>query len=184
MAAYADLGTIAQVAPALPPERLFRMEGSASGPWAHQPERRRAWSRLMRNGPACRRAAPKERGRAYVMLVDLERNDLGRVCEEPGSVKVSKYRSVESYSHVHHLVSRVSEPAAREVASAFRSFWQPAFPGGSTSLGAPKIRCQEIIHGLERQALAVRTAGSLGWWGPRAAARGPEPSSSAASSSR
>jgi anthranilate synthase component 1 len=97
------------------------------------------------------------------MLVDLERNDLGRVCEA-GSVKVSKFRSVESYSHVHHLVSRVR--GRLRAGLGLPELLAAGFPGGSIT-GAPKIRCQEIIHDLEGQARGWYT-GSLGWWEPRA----------------
>ena len=157
MAAYVDLGQV-QLASASP-ERLFRLEGRRVETWpiaGTAPRRGRPGER-----EALRRSA--KNAAEHVMLVDLERNDLGRVCE-PGSVKVANYRSVESYSHVHHLVSRVrgrlrSGLGLPEVLAA-------GFPGGSIT-GAPKIRCQEIIHALEGQARGWYT-GSLGWWEPRA----------------
>lgn len=81
----------------------------------------------------------------HLMLVDLGRNDLGRVCE-PGSVRVTEYRHVERYSHVMHLVSTVSgRLAAGKIAlDAVRA----CFPAGTLS-GAPKVRAMELIEELE-----------------------------------
>jgi anthranilate synthase component I len=89
-------------------------------------------------------ADPKERAE-HVMLVDLARNDLGRVCEI-GSVRVARYAEVERFSHVQHLVSEVRGRLApgRTAADALAS----CFPAG-TLTGAPKIRAMEIIDGLE-----------------------------------
>ena len=89
-------------------------------------------------------ADPKERAE-HVMLVDLARNDLGRVCEI-GSVRVARYAEVERFSHVQHLVSEVrgrlreGRTAADAVASCF--------PAG-TLTGAPKIRAMQLIDALE-----------------------------------
>ncbi|MBO9598567.1 MAG: anthranilate synthase component I family protein [Cohnella sp.] len=99
----------------------------------------------------------KERAE-HVMLVDLERNDLGRVSEY-GSVKVPELMTVERYSHVMHLVSQVEGKIARgkdalDVLAA-------VFPGG-TITGAPKIRTMEIIEELEPTRRGPYT-GSLGW---------------------
>ncbi|MBI3892549.1 MAG: anthranilate synthase component I family protein [Candidatus Wallbacteria bacterium] len=81
----------------------------------------------------------------HVMLVDLARNDLGRVCEY-GSVAVAEFRRVERYSHVMHLVSRVQGRVREGVTpvGVFRS----CFPAGTVS-GAPKIRAMQIIEELE-----------------------------------
>ena len=79
------------------------------------------------------------------MLVDLARNDLGRVCEH-GSVKVTELMSVEKYSHVMHIVSTV-QGKLRAGETAF-SLLRAAFPAG-TLTGAPKIRAMEIITELE-----------------------------------
>ncbi len=92
-------------------------------------------------------ADPKERAE-HVMLVDLGRNDLGRVCE-PGSVKVSDLMVIERYSHVMHIVSQVEGRLA-----AGNSVWDllmAAFPAGTVS-GAPKIRAMQLIHALEPDA--------------------------------
>jgi anthranilate synthase component 1 len=102
-------------------------------------------------------ANEKERAE-HVMLIDLERNDLGRVCEG-GSVAVDEYMSVESYAHVHHIVSNVSGTlrAAATPVDAIRAL----FPGG-TITGCPKIRCMQIIAELEGCGRGAYT-GSIGY---------------------
>jgi anthranilate synthase component I len=87
---------------------------------------------------------PKERAE-HVMLVDLGRNDLGRVCEY-GSVTVGRYMAVETYSHVMHIVSDVSG-TLREGVSAMDAL-RAALPVGTLS-GAPKVRAMQIIDELE-----------------------------------
>lgn len=89
-------------------------------------------------------ADPKE-GAEHVMLVDLARNDLGRVAI-PGSVHVDPYRSIERYSHVMHIVSGVQG----ELEDGFDAFdlFAASFPAG-TLVGAPKVRAMEIIEELE-----------------------------------
>lgn len=87
---------------------------------------------------------PKERAE-HVMLVDLGRNDLGRVCEY-GSVKVTEMMTVERYSHVMHIVSHV-QGRLRENMDAF-DLLRATFPAGTLS-GAPKVRAMEIIEELE-----------------------------------
>lgn len=101
----------------------------------------------------------KERAE-HVMLVDLERNDLGRVCRF-GSVDVSEFMVVEKYSHVMHIVSHVKGELA-EGKDAFDAV-AAAFPGG-TITGAPKVRTMEIIEELEPVKRGVYT-GSIGWFG-------------------
>jgi anthranilate synthase component 1 len=86
----------------------------------------------------------KERAE-HVMLVDLGRNDLGRVCEF-GSVKVTGLMRVERYSHVMHLVSRV-EGSLRAGLDAFHAL-EACLPAGTVT-GAPKVRAMEIIDALE-----------------------------------
>jgi len=89
-------------------------------------------------------ADPKERAE-HVMLVDLARNDVGRVAEY-GTVKLSDLMVVEHYSHVMHIVSNV-EGTLRDGLSAF-DVLRASFPAGTVS-GAPKVRAMEIIHELE-----------------------------------
>jgi para-aminobenzoate synthetase component I len=83
----------------------------------------------------------------HIMLVDLERNDLGRVCEW-GSVKVDELLGIERYSHVMHLVSNVVGTLRRD--RNFVDLIRATFPGG-TITGCPKVRCMEIIEKLEPQ---------------------------------
>ncbi|MBS0578681.1 MAG: aminodeoxychorismate synthase component I [Proteobacteria bacterium] len=102
-------------------------------------------------------AHPKERAE-HIMLIDLERNDLGRVCE-PGTVRVDELMSIESYTHVHHIVSNVSGVLRADVTpvGALRA----VFPGG-TITGVPKFRCMQIIAELEGEGRGAYT-GSLGY---------------------
>ena len=101
-------------------------------------------------------AHPKERAE-HIMLIDLERNDLGRVCEA-GTVRVDELMTIESYAHVHHIVSNVTGGCAAEVTpiGALRA----VFPGG-TITGCPKFRCMQIIAELEGEGRGAYT-GSLG----------------------
>ena len=100
---------------------------------------------------------PKERAE-HVMLIDLERNDLGRVCE-PGSVEVDEFMVLESYAHVHHIVSNVSGKLREDVTPG--QTIRAVFPGG-TITGCPKVRCMEIIGNLERRPRGAYT-GSFGY---------------------
>jgi anthranilate synthase component I len=100
---------------------------------------------------------PKERAE-HVMLLDLGRNDVGRV-SIPGSVQVSQFMEIERYSHVMHLVSNVTGQLRPEISSyeALRA----GFPAGTVS-GAPKIRAMEIISELEGEQRGVY-AGAVGY---------------------
>ena len=100
---------------------------------------------------------PKERAE-HVMLIDLERNDLGRVCQ-PGSVEVDELMSVESYAHVHHIVSNVR--GRLRAGTTPGDVIRATFPGG-TITGCPKVRCMQIIAELEGQARGAYT-GAFGW---------------------
>ncbi len=102
---------------------------------------------------------PKERAE-HVMLVDLERNDLGRVCAG-GTVEVDELMRVESYAHVHHIVSNV-RGRLRPDASPIDVI-RAVFPGG-TITGAPKVRCMQIIAELEATGRGAYT-GAMGWLG-------------------
>ncbi|GLY01934.1 MULTISPECIES: anthranilate synthase component I [Actinoplanes] len=104
-------------------------------------------------------ADPKERAE-HVMLVDLGRNDLGRVCE-PGSVEVPEFARIERYSHVMHIVSTVVG-RLRSDRTAFDAL-AATFPAGTLS-GAPKVRAMEIIEELEpvRRGLYGGTVGYFG----------------------
>lgn len=102
---------------------------------------------------------PKERAE-HVMLVDLGRNDLGRVCEY-GSVHVPEFMEVERYSHVMHLVSH-AEGRLRPELTSF-DLMRAAFPAGTVS-GAPKVRAMEIIEELEMSRRGPY-AGAVGYFG-------------------
>ena len=102
-------------------------------------------------------AHPKERAE-HIMLIDLERNDLGRVCI-PGTVEVNEMMVLESYAHVHHIVSNVRGELHEDVTpgEAIRA----VFPGG-TITGCPKERCMAIIAELEQTPRGAYT-GSMGY---------------------
>jgi anthranilate synthase component 1 len=102
---------------------------------------------------------PKERAE-HVMLIDLERNDVGRVAV-PGSVEVDELMSVESYAHVHHIVSNVRGRLGADATPG--RVIGAVFPGG-TITGCPKVRCMEIIAELEGTGRGAYT-GSLGYLG-------------------
>lgn len=100
---------------------------------------------------------PKERAE-HVMLLDLERNDLGRVART-GSVQVDELMVVESYTHVHHIVSNVCAELRPDVTPG--QVIRAVFPGG-TITGCPKVRCMEIISELEQTPREAYT-GSMGY---------------------
>jgi len=104
----------------------------------------------------------KERAE-HIMLVDLERNDLGRVCEW-GSVTVNELLTIERYSHVMHLVSNITGTLRPNYNAV--DLIRAMFPGG-TITGCPKVRCMEIIEELEpvRRSLFYGSCGYLDWRG-------------------
>jgi len=104
-------------------------------------------------------ADPKESAE-HVMLVDLARNDLGRVAT-PGSVHVNPYRAIERYSHVMHIVSGVQG----ELEAGYDAFdlFAASFPAG-TLVGAPKVRAMEIIEEMEDVGRGLY-AGTAGYYG-------------------
>ena len=104
---------------------------------------------------------PKERAE-HVMIVDLERNDLGRVCDV-GTVVVERYAAVESHPTVHHLVSTIAGRLRADVGLA--DLLRATFPGGSIT-GAPKVRAMEIIRELEEWPRGPYT-GTFGFLDPR-----------------
>jgi anthranilate synthase component 1 len=142
------------------PERLVEVRGrevqtrpiAGTRPRAPDPAADRALQRQLL-------ASAKERAE-HIMLIDLERNDLGRVCE-PGSVAVSELMTLESYAHVHHIVSNVRgrlRPGAGPGAVL-----RAVFPGG-TITGCPKVRAMEIIAELEGTGRGPYT-GAMGYLG-------------------
>ncbi len=145
------------------PERLIRLSGRQADtrPIAGTRPRGQAESEDRR---LAEELVGNEKERAeHLMLVDLERNDLGRVCEF-GSVKVNDYMALEYYSHVMHLVSNVTGTLAPH-ATQF-DLLKAVFPGG-TITGVPKIRCMAIIDELEplRRGLYTGSMGYFSWSG-------------------
>lgn len=102
-------------------------------------------------------AHPKERAE-HIMLIDLERNDLGRLCV-PGTIEVNELMVLESYAHVHHIVSNIRGTLREDITPG--EVIRAVFPGG-TITGCPKVRCMEIIAELEQQARGAYT-GSMGY---------------------
>ena len=92
------------------------------------------------------------------MLIDLERNDLGRVCK-PGTVKVDELMALESYQHVHHIVSNIKGIIKDGTTPV--DVIKAVFPGG-TITGCPKVRCMEILAEMEGEQRGAYT-GSLGY---------------------
>jgi anthranilate synthase component 1 len=107
-------------------------------------------------------ADPKERAE-HLMLIDLGRNDVGRVAE-PGSVVVPERFLIERYSHVMHIVSEVQGKLQPKI--GFADVLKATFPAGTVS-GAPKIRALEVIRELEpiKRNIYSGAVGYLGWWG-------------------
>jgi anthranilate synthase component 1 len=94
----------------------------------------------------------------HVMLLDLERNDMGRVCEY-GSVFVNEIMTLETYPFVHHIVSNIKGKLRKSV--GIKDIIKALFPGG-TITGCPKVRCMEIINELEQMPREAYT-GSVGY---------------------
>jgi anthranilate/para-aminobenzoate synthase component I len=155
-AAYAEFGDMTVVSSS--PERLIRLRGRTADTRPIAGTRRRGKdSGETRSLTAELLTNAKERAE-HIMLLDLERNDLGRVCDY-GSVHVDELMVVEDYSHVIHIVSNVSGElaAGRDGFDLIRA----VFPGG-TITGVPKVRCMEIVDELEPVARGAYT-GSLGY---------------------
>ena len=157
---YCALGDVAVVGSS--PEALVKLNGrraqlrpiAGTRPRAAEPEADAARAAELL-------ADPKENAE-HVMLVDLARNDLGRVARA-GSVCVEPYRAIERYSHVMHMVSGVHGELARG-RDAFDLF-AAAFPAG-TLVGAPKVRAMQIIDELEPVSRGLY-GGTVGYFGAR-----------------
>ena len=155
---FCDFGDL-QVAGSSP-EALVRLSGSEASlrPIAGTLPRGGNEAEDQRNAETLL-ADPKERAE-HVMLVDLARNDLGRVAK-PGSVAVAPYMSIERYSHVMHIVSGVQGTLAED-RDAFDLF-AAAFPAG-TLVGAPKVRAMQLLDGYEPVGRGLY-AGTVGYFG-------------------
>ncbi len=154
-AGIADLGD-GQAVVSSSPERLVRVAGRLVE------TRPIAGTRPRREGldePSIRELIghPKERAE-HIMLIDLERNDLGRLCEA-GTVVADELLAIESYAHVHHIVSNVRGELRRDVTPA--DVIRALFPGG-TITGCPKVRCMQLIADLEGEGRGPYT-GSMGY---------------------
>ena len=141
------------------PERLFRLQGRRLEARPIAGTRRRAADPREDDALKAELLADAKERAEHVMLVDLARNDLGRVARY-GSVHVPRLLTVETYRTVHHLVSVVEAELAegRDAVDALVAL----FPGG-TITGAPKVRAMEVIEEVEPVRRGVYT-GSLGWW--------------------
>ena len=154
-AAYVDGG--AWVALSNSPECFLLADDTCVATFPIKGTRRRAADAAVEAVAAELRGDAKERAE-HVMVVDLERNDLGRVCE-PGSIKVAEFATVRQYPLLMHMVSDIRGRlrGGTSLAALFRA----TFPGGSIS-GAPKIRAMQIIEELEPAARGFYT-GTIGW---------------------
>lgn len=155
-AAYAEFGDLTVVSSS--PERLIRLSGRIADTRPIAGTRKRGGD-LAETRSLTAELLTNEKERAeHIMLLDLERNDLGKVCNY-GSVMVDEMMVVEDYSHVIHIVSNVRGElaAGRDGFDLIRA----VFPGG-TITGVPKVRCMEVIDELEPVARGLYT-GSLGY---------------------
>lgn len=142
------------------PERFLAVEGERVETRPIKGTAKR-WANPHADGASSRALLDSEKDRAEnVMIVDLLRNDLSRVCR-PGTVEVPKLCGLETYASVHHLVSVVTGRLRDGLGVA--DLLRASFPGGSIT-GAPKLRAMEIITELERHARGVY-CGSIGWIG-------------------
>ncbi len=141
------------------PERLIQLQGSQAQTRPIAGTRKRGKNQSSDRALAAELLANIKERAEHIMLVDLERNDLGRVCQW-GSVEVDELLVIERYSHVMHLVSNVRGRLKTDcdVVDLIRG----VFPGG-TITGCPKVRCMEIIEELEpvRRSLFYGSGGYL-----------------------
>lgn len=127
------------------PERLIKLEGKKAQTRPIAGTRPRGATLKEDQKLATQLLSNMKERAEHIMLIDLERNDLGRVCEF-GSVKVDELLSIERYSHVMHLVSNITGKLQIDYDSI--DVIAALFPGG-TITGCPKVRCMEIIEELE-----------------------------------
>jgi len=155
---YCDLGDLQVVGSS--PEALVRLHGSTASLRPIAGTRPRGADSAEDQANEVSLLADEKENAEHVMLVDLARNDLGRVATG-GSIYVDPYRSIERYSHVMHIVSGV-QGELREDRDAFDLF-AAAFPAG-TLVGAPKVRAMQLIDELEPERRDIY-AGTVGYFG-------------------
>ena len=145
------------------PERLVTLQGTQAETRPIAGTRARGANQEMEEKLADELITNVKERAEHIMLVDLGRNDLGRVCEW-GSVKVDELLTIERYSHVMHLVSNITGTLGSHYNAV--DLIQALFPGG-TITGCPKVRCMEIIEELEpvRRNLFYGSCGYLDWRG-------------------
>jgi para-aminobenzoate synthetase component 1 len=157
-AAYLAFGDV--VVASSSPERFVKVEGDRVEARPIKGTSKR-WANPHADGSSSRALLDSEKDRAEnVMIVDLLRNDLSRVCR-PGTVEAPKLCGLETYASVHHLVSVVTGRLREGL--GVEDLLRASFPGGSIT-GAPKLRAMEIIAELEAHARGVY-CGSIGWMG-------------------
>lgn len=156
-AALMDFGSFQIVSNS--PECLLRVEGGVAQTRPIKGTRRRGNTAAEDAGLIRELKASAKEASEHVMIVDLERNDLGGI-SVPGTVEVSSFAEVESYPHLHHMVSTVGGRLKDGIGPA--AALKAMFPGGSIT-GAPKIRAMEIIDELETSRRSVYTGG-IGWF--------------------
>jgi len=145
----------------LSPETFLRMRSNEEiETWPIKGTRPRGATEEADLAAACELQASAKDRAELVMIVDLERNDLSRVCE-PGTVRVSELARLRSYAAVHHLVAGVHGTLRADI--DVESLIRATFPGGSIT-GAPKLRAMEILHELEPVRRGFFT-GNLFWFG-------------------
>ncbi len=142
------------------PERLLKISGDVVATMPIKGTRPRGGDRaedilLLEELRSSRKEAAE-----HVMIVDLERNDLGMICAT-GTVEVPEFMRIEAYPHLYHMVSTVRGRLKKGISSMHAL--KKIFPGGSVT-GAPKIRAMEIIDALEKTPRGVYT-GAIGWAG-------------------
>jgi aminodeoxychorismate synthase component I len=155
-AAYLDFGEVSLVSSS--PERLIRLRNGTADTRPIAGTRRRGRDRVETEELSAELLTNEKERAEHIMLLDLERNDLGKVCDY-GTVRVDEMMVVEDYSHVIHIVSNVRGEltTGRDAFDLVRA----VFPGG-TITGVPKVRCMEIIDELEPVARGPYT-GSIGY---------------------
>jgi len=155
--AFLDFGRVKVVSSS--PERFLRVRGRRIETRPIKGTRPRSSDPAVDRQMALELVRSQKDAAEHVMIVDLERNDLGRVCQA-GTVKVAELASLEMYPQVFHLTSTVTG-RLRDGVTAVDAL-RATFPGGSIT-GAPKIRAMDIIAGLEPEPRDVYT-GALGWF--------------------